>query len=51
MLVDKISPISKEIKKLLNENIFLDQILTEGCEKANEIASQKINKIHDIVGF
>ncbi len=51
VLVDKIVPISKEIKKLLSEKIFLDKILSEGYEKANKIASQKIKKIHEIVGF
>ena len=30
VLVEKISPISKEIKKLLNEKSFLDEILDEG---------------------
>ena len=36
VLVEKISPISKEIKKLLNEKSFLDEILDEGYEKANK---------------
>ena len=51
VLVEKISPISREIKKLLAEKKFLDKILNQGYEKANEIASQKMKKIHDIVGF
>ena len=51
VLVEKISPISKEIKKLLIEKSFLDKILDEGYEKANKIASIKIKKIHEIVGF
>ena len=51
VLVEKISPISKEIKKLLSEKNFLDQILDEGYEKANKIASLKLKKIHEIVGF
>ena len=51
VLVEKISPISKEIKKLLSEKIFLDKILDEGYEKANKIASLKLKKIHEIVGF
>ena len=50
-LVDKILPISNEIKKLLNEKKYLDEILLNGYEKANEIASKKIKKIHEIVGF
>tara|TARA_B100000035_G_scaffold310921_1_gene319578 strand:- start:53 stop:1054 length:1002 start_codon:yes stop_codon:yes gene_type:complete len=51
VLVEKISPISKEIKKLLSDGNYLDQILTEGSEKANKIASLKIKKIHEIIGF
>ena len=51
VLVEKISPISKEISKLLSEKNFLDSILLDGYEKANKIASNKIKKIHEIVGF
>ena len=51
LVVDKIDPISQEIKKLLNESTYLDQILSEGSKKAQEIASLKIKKIHEIVGF
>ena len=51
VLVDKIEPISKEIKKLLKDKIYLEQILLEGVEKANLIASKKIDKIKEIVGF
>tara|TARA_Y100001970_G_C14141255_1_gene807213 strand:- start:97 stop:1098 length:1002 start_codon:yes stop_codon:yes gene_type:complete len=51
VLVDKIGPISTEIKKLLKEVDYLDAILTEGSIKANEIASKKIKEMHKIVGF
>ena len=51
VLVDKIIPISVEIKKLLDEKDYLDNILLDGCKKANNIASDKIKKIHEIVGF
>ena len=51
VLVDKIEPISKEIKKLLNDQKYLDEILKEGFEKADLIASKKIKKIKEIVGF
>ena len=51
VLVDKISPISIEIRKLINDKVFLDKILDAGCEKANLIASQKIKEIHKIIGF
>ena len=51
ILVNKIEPISIEIKKLLADQTYLDQILLEGVEKANLIASKKIKKIKEIVGF
>ena len=51
LMVDKIDPISLEIRKLLNDSDYLDQILSEGIKKAQEIASQKIKKIHEIIGF
>ena len=51
VIVDKISPISIEIKKLLNDKNYLDGILTNGCEQADKIASKKMKKIHEIVGF
>ena len=51
VVVEKINPISKEIKKLLNDKKYLQEILSEGCKKADGIASQKMKKIHEIVGF
>ena len=51
VVVDKIIPISTEIKKLLEDKNYLDKILLEGAEKADNISSQKIKKIHEIVGF
>ena len=51
VLVDKIQPISKEITKLLSEKSFLDEILLDGYEKADKIASNKMKKIHEIMGF
>ena len=47
----KIDPISQEIKKLLNDSTYLDQILSDGSKKAEEIASKKSRKIHEILGF
>ncbi len=50
-LVNKIVPISNEIKKLLGDKSYLDKILLDGVEKANFIASKKIERIKEIVGF
>ena len=51
VLVDKIIPISAEIKKLLQDSNYLDKILLDGSKKADKIASQKMKKIHEIIGF
>ena len=51
ILIEKISPISKEIKKLLDNPKYLDDILLEGSNKADEIASKKIKEIKKLVGF
>ena len=51
VLVNKIEPISREIKKLLDDKIYLDNILLDGAERANSIASKKIKNIKEIVGF
>ena len=51
ILIENISPISKEIKKLLNDEKYLDKILLEGSQKADKIASKKIREIKELVGF
>ena len=51
VLVEKINPISKEIKKLIYNKEFLDKILLDGHKKANNIASNKIKKMKEIIGF
>ena len=51
LLVNKIMPISDEIKKLLQDQSYLDSILLDGVEKANRIASKKIKNLKEIVGF
>ena len=51
VLVEKINPISHEIKKLINDKGFLDKILLDGNKKANKIASDKVKKMQEIIGF
>ena len=50
-LIEEIEPISKEIKKLLNDEKYLDEILLKGSEKAGKIATKKIKEIKELVGF
>ena len=51
LLIDKINPISQEIKKLLDDEKYLDNVLLEGSQKANIIASKKIKEIKHLLGF
>ena len=51
VLSSKISPISNEIKKLINDNKYLDNILEQGASKAQEMAEKKIKEMKKIIGF
>jgi len=51
IIVEKISPISLEITKLLKNEDHIDQILKEGAEKANEQSSKKVKEMKKIIGF
>jgi tryptophanyl-tRNA synthetase len=50
MLIEKICPIGNEINKLLKDQKYLKSVLKEGNLKANEIASNKLNKIYSEIG-
>ena len=51
LVVEKISPISNEITKLLKNKDYIDEILKKGAEKANDQASKKVKELKKIVGF
>ena len=51
LLIETIIPISFEITKLHNDHNYLDSILIDGYKKADKIASKKVEKIHEIIGF
>ena len=51
LLIKKISPISKEINKLNKDISYIDQVLKEGSEKADELSSKKIEDIKKKFGF
>ena len=44
-------PISKEIKRLLEDEKYLDTILLDGSNKAGKIATKKIEEMKELVGF
>ena len=51
VLVEKICPVGKEIKKLLEDRSFLEKILKEGIEKAKVKAERNLKEIKNVVGF
>ena len=51
LVVEKITPISTEINKLQKDNSYIDSILKDGGERANAIASKKVEEMKKIIGF
>ena len=51
VIVEKISPISKEIRKLNQDSSYIDQVLKEGGEKAYKLSSKKLKDIKKKFGF
>jgi|TARA_Y100000816_G_scaffold271224_1_gene235611 tryptophanyl-tRNA synthetase len=51
ILIEKMKPITSEIKKLMQDKSYLSQILLEGKNKANDVAQKTINDVHKIVGL
>ena len=51
ILSNKIYPISDEIKKLINDKQYLDKILSDGADKAEQIAGKKIKEMKKLIGF
>jgi len=51
LAIDKIAPISDEMRRLLAEPAHIDAILADGAARANAIAEPIIAEIYDIVGL
>ncbi|MEC7099413.1 MAG: tryptophan--tRNA ligase [Pseudomonadota bacterium] len=51
VLINEITPIGKEIEKLLKDKAYLTQILKKGKEKANIIAEENLKNIREKVGL
>ncbi len=51
LLIDEITPVGKEIKKLMEDKSHLEQILKKGTEKANIIAEENLKNIREKVGL
>ena len=51
ILISELDPINKEIKKLLNEETYIVEILRKGSERANDISQPILQRTREIVGF
>ena len=51
LLISEITPVGKEIKKLLDDKAHLEKILKKGKEKANIIAEENLKNIREKVGL
>ena len=51
ILISELDPINKEIKKLLNEETYIVEILRKGSDKASDISQPILQKTREIVGF
>ena len=51
LAVEKLSPISAEMARLMEDPAEIDRILGRGAERAREIAGPVLKKTYDIVGM
>src|SRR6202140_2332369 len=51
LCVAKLAPIAAEMKKLVADPAYVDQILVDGADRAREIAAETLKATKDIVGF
>lgn len=51
LAVEKLAPINNEMSRLMDAPQDVDAILRDGSERANEIASQTMREVKDIIGF
>jgi tryptophanyl-tRNA synthetase len=49
--VAKLAPIGGELKRLMQDQAYIDSILADGAERARAIASPTMNAVKDIVGL
>ena len=51
ILIGEITPVGKEIQKLLDDKLHLKGILKKGSEKASIIAEENLKNVRDKVGL
>ena len=51
LAIEKLSPITDEMRRLMEDPDSVDKVLADGADRAREIADQTIRDVKDIVGF
>jgi tryptophanyl-tRNA synthetase len=51
LAVDKLGPIGAEMKRLVQDPIYIDQVLADGSQRAQAIAADTMKAVKDVVGF
>ncbi|MDC0513690.1 tryptophan--tRNA ligase [Pelagibacteraceae bacterium] len=51
VLIEVICPVGKKIKSLLDDKSYLEKVLKEGTEKANDLAEHNLKEIRNAVGL
>ncbi|MFN4229253.1 tryptophan--tRNA ligase [Parvibaculum sp.] len=51
LAVEKLSPITNEMKRLMDDRAYIDTILEKGAERARAIADPVLARVREIVGF
>ncbi|UTW51791.1 tryptophan--tRNA ligase [bacterium SCSIO 12827] len=51
LMVDKLQPITAEMRRLADDPGYIDGVLKQGAEKARALSEPVMAEVHDIVGF
>jgi tryptophanyl-tRNA synthetase len=51
LAVTKLGPIGAEMKKLVQDPVYIDSVLADGSQRAQAIAAETMKAVKDIVGF
>ncbi|MBX3492097.1 MAG: tryptophan--tRNA ligase [Parvibaculum sp.] len=51
LAVEKLSPITDEMKRLMADPVYIDKVLAEGAERARAIADPVVARVKEFVGF
>jgi len=51
LLVGKLAPINAEMRRLIGDPAYIDQVLADGSMRAQNLAATTMRAVKDIVGF